>query len=120
MAPVYAGLDVMVSASRQEGLPVALLEGMASGLPVVGTTAGEVPTVVQQGETGLLVPPGDADALAGAMLEVLRDNWLRVRLGKNARSLVEREFSGSRMAEEYREVYREALAPANLDARSGV
>ena len=66
MLPVYASLDLMVSASRQEGLPVALLEGMASGLPLVATTAGEVPTLVVAGQTGQLVTPGDARALASA------------------------------------------------------
>ncbi|WP_419805754.1 glycosyltransferase family 4 protein [Terriglobus sp.] len=116
MAAVYARLDLMVSASRQEGLPVALLEGMASGLPVVGTTVGEVPTVVRPRETGLLVTPGDAAALAGAMLEILRDHGLRLRLGQNARALVERDFSADRMTAEYREVYCEALAAAGSKA----
>ena len=58
MPSVYASLDIMVSASRQEGLPMAILEGMASGLPLVATPVGEVPTVVLDGRTGVLVPAG--------------------------------------------------------------
>ncbi len=57
MPSVYASLDIMVSASRQEGLPIAILEGMASRLPLVATAVGEVPTVVLDGRTGVLLPP---------------------------------------------------------------
>ncbi len=59
MPSVYASLDIMVSASRQEGLPIAILEGMASRLPLVATAVGEVPTVVLDGRTGVLLPPED-------------------------------------------------------------
>ena len=110
MLPVYAGLDLLVSASRQEGLPVALLEGTASGLPLVATTVGEVPTLVVQDETGLLVAPGDAAALADAMVQVLVDDDRRLTLGRNARTRIEREYSADRMAAEYSQVYREALS----------
>ena len=65
MPSVYASLDVMVSSSRQEGLPMAILEGMASGLPLVATAVGEVPTVVVDGETGVLVPAEDAECTGG-------------------------------------------------------
>lgn len=110
MVAAYAGMDLLVSASRQEGLPIALLEGMASGLPLVATAVGEVPTLVVPGETGLLVAPMDAAALADAMVHVLSQQDLRRSMGCNARALVEREFSVSRMAAEYRQVYGEALS----------
>lgn len=110
MLPVYAGLDVLVSASRQEGLPVALLEGMASGLAPVVTTVGEVPTVVESESSGILVAPGEAGTLATAMLQVLTDSDLRLRLGASARARIEQEFSADRMAERYGEVYRQAAA----------
>lgn len=114
MKEVYAGLDVLVSASRQEGLPVALLEGMASGLPLVGTAVGEVPTLLQSAsgalETGMMVAPGDPRALADAILTVLREERLRLAMGVNAHALISREFSAVRMAAEYRTVYREAIA----------
>ncbi len=110
MVPIYAGMDLLVSASRQEGLPIALLEGMASGLPVVATTVGEVPTAVVPGETGLLVPPNDAAALATAMLQMLETASQRLAFGSNARARMEQEFSAERMTVEYREVYAEAVA----------
>lgn len=118
MAEVYAGLDLLVSASRQEGLPIALLEGMASGLPLVGTRAGEVPTLIISEETGLLVERGDAASLAGAMLQVLRQPRELLRMGQNARKYMEREFSADRMAAEYCDVYREAIAQANRGAHA--
>ncbi len=110
MMPVYAGLDLLISASRQEGLPIALLEGMASGLPVVATSVGEVPALVLPGKTGLLVAPNDAAALARAMLQLLSNTAERLTMGRNARTRIEQEFSISRMTGEYRQLYRETLA----------
>jgi glycosyltransferase involved in cell wall biosynthesis len=109
MAAVYASFDVMVSSSRQEGLPMAILEGMASGLPLVASAVGDVPTVVRDGVTGVLVPPDDVERLAWAMLELLRDAALRARLGAAARQLIADEYSAERMAADYLRVYDEAI-----------
>jgi glycosyltransferase involved in cell wall biosynthesis len=108
MPAVYASLDIMVSASRQEGLPMAILEGMASGLPLVATSVGEVPTVVNEGRTGLLVPPEDADALATAIEKLLNNPAERVRMGTAGRERICEEYSAERMAEDYLRVYGEA------------
>ena len=110
MPPLYAGMDLLVSASRQEGLPIALLEGMASGLPVVATAVGEVPTLVLPGKTGLLVPPGDVPALATAVTELLLNSGQRLTMGRNAHTLIQDQFSVTRMAAEYQAVYRQAAA----------
>lgn len=110
MPAVYRSLDIMVSASRQEGLPMAILEGMASRLPLVATTVGEVPTVVRDGVTGFVVPPEDVDALAGAIAKLLRDAGLRERFGEAGRKLIEDEYSASRMTAEYLRIYEEAMA----------
>ena len=109
MPSVYASLDVMVSSSRQEGLPMAILEGMASRLPVVATAVGEVPTVVLDGRTGVLVPAEDVDLLAAGILELLRDPAKRTRLGVAARQLIEEEYSAARMTADYLDVYAEAI-----------
>jgi glycosyltransferase involved in cell wall biosynthesis len=109
MPGYYASLDLMVSASRHEGLPIALLEGMACGLPLVGTSVGAVPSVVLDHETGLLVPPENVVALATAMMELLRDDALRARYGAAARKRVIAEFSAQRMTEEYLDMYAQAL-----------
>jgi glycosyltransferase involved in cell wall biosynthesis len=110
MPAVYASLDIMVSSSRQEGLPMAILEGMASSLPLVASAVGEVPTVVADGVTGLLVPADDVERLAASILELLRDQAMRKRFGAAARKLVEDEYSAARMTADYLRVYEEAIA----------
>lgn len=115
MPAFYASLDLLVSASRQEGLPMVLLEGMASGLPVVATRVGEVTAVVKQGATGLLVPPEDPDALAEAVAAVLANPGMRQRFGEAGRARVLAKFSLERMAGEYDEIYRRALRRKSAD-----
>ena len=110
MTSLYASLDVMVSSSRQEGLPLAVLEGMASGLALVATAVGEVPKVVVDGRTGLLVPAQDVGSLAAGILELLHNPEKRKRLGGAARQLIEEEYSAARMAADYLRVYQEAIA----------
>jgi glycosyltransferase involved in cell wall biosynthesis len=105
MPSVYASLDIMVSASRQEGLPMAILEGMASGLPLAATAVGAVPTVVFDGRTGVLLPPEDPQLVASAIVKLLRDSTERKRLGAAARKLIEDEFSAARMTDDYLRVY---------------
>lgn len=109
MPSVFASLDVMVSSSRQEGLPMAILEGMASSLPLIATAVGDVPTVVRDESTGLLVPPEHVELLAAAIVGLLRDPERRERLGTAARRLIEDEFSAERMTAEYLGVYEEAV-----------
>jgi glycosyltransferase involved in cell wall biosynthesis len=82
---LMAAADLFVLASAFEGLPVSIMEAMASGLPVVATAVGGVPEAVVDGETGLLVPPRDASALAGALLRLARDPDLRAAMATKAR-----------------------------------
>jgi glycosyltransferase involved in cell wall biosynthesis len=112
MPAVYASLDLMVSSSRREGLPMAILEAMASRVPLIATAVGGVPTVVLDGRTGVLVPEVDAALLANGITELLRDSALRERLGSAARQLVEDEFSAQRMTADYLRVYEAAIASA--------
>jgi glycosyltransferase involved in cell wall biosynthesis len=91
--PWLAALDVLVLSSDWEGMPNALLEAMAAGLPIVATAVGGVPEVVVDGATGLLVPPGDPSALAEAITRLLRDPDLRRTMGQAGRARVERRFS---------------------------
>ncbi|MCB1884523.1 MAG: glycosyltransferase family 4 protein [Geminicoccaceae bacterium] len=85
--------DILVLPSRNEGLPMAVLEAMSHGLAVVATTVGSVPDAVQDGESGLLVPAGDAKALGQALARLVADSLLRRRLGERARRRFEAEFS---------------------------
>ena len=109
MPAVYASLDVLVSASRQEGLPISLLEAMASGLPIVATSVGEVPSLIHHQQTGLLVASDDVPALSRAMTTLLSDPALRQRLGAQAKDLVERQFSARQMTAHYRDLYTDIL-----------
>ena len=90
---VLASLEICVLPSLDEGLPLSILEAMAAGLPVVATTAGGIPECVGHGVTGLLVPPADSDALAEAIIGLLRDPTLRRKMGEAGRERVRQQFS---------------------------
>jgi glycosyltransferase involved in cell wall biosynthesis len=109
MPSFYASLDLLVSSSRQEGLPIALLEAMASGLPLVATAVGAVPSVVQNGRTGLLVPAADIQKLTAAIVSLLQDPASRRTYGATARALVTDEYSSERMTKEYLQLYVQTL-----------
>src|SRR5881409_285930 len=96
--------------SRIEGLSQALLEAMALGLPVVASDYGGNPDLVRSEETGLLVPPRDPAAWAGALARLLADAGLARRLAHAGRELVRREFTLARTAVRTEAIYREALA----------
>jgi glycosyltransferase involved in cell wall biosynthesis len=102
---VLAAGDVFVQPSLSEGLPLAVLEAMASGLPVVATRVGGVHEAVADGTTGFLVPPGDPAALAAALARVLESPDRGAALGSAGRARVEAEFSVARMADHYRSLY---------------
>jgi len=83
---VLASLDVLVLPSVYEEMGSVLVEAMAAGLPVVASDVGGIPEVVRHGETGLLVPPGDVDALTAALDRLVADPELRARLAAGARA----------------------------------
>lgn len=95
---------------------MAILEGMASGLPLVATAVGDVPTVVRDGSTGRLVPSENVELLAAAMVDLLKDAALRRRLGAAAKRLIAEEFSAERMSANYLRVYEGALAQRGVEA----
>lgn len=85
MPSVYAASDLLIFPSPSETQGLAVLEAMASGLPVVAVDAGAVPEVVVHGQTGLLVPPGDAAAMADALVRLVRSPQERLSMGRRAR-----------------------------------
>jgi L-malate glycosyltransferase len=105
--------DIFCVSSYLEGLGTSTLDGMAAGLPVVATSVGGIPEIVRHGETGLLVPPRNPEALSAALLELARDPGRRFAMGKQGREAV-RSFSADRTEEETREVYLEALGRSRL------
>jgi glycosyltransferase involved in cell wall biosynthesis len=110
LPPLYDAFDLFVQASNNEGLPNVLLEAGASSLPIVATAAGGTGEVIKDGETGLLVPIDDLDALTAAMSRAISDAGLRARLASGARALIEREYGMDRFAEEYAQLYEAQLA----------
>ena len=109
---LMAGLHIVAAPSRQEGIPNALIEAQASGVPVVGAEVGGIPAVIEHGRTGLLFPKDDADALAAALLSLLRDPGLAARLSAAGPPNVSGKFSIKAAAERFERVYRAALEAA--------
>jgi glycosyltransferase involved in cell wall biosynthesis len=101
--------DVFIMSSLWEGLGLVFLEAMCVGLPIVGSDVSAVPEVVVQGETGLLVPPGEEAPLAEAMVRISADADLRRELGRRGTERVGRLFNLDRMVEETLAVYAELL-----------
>jgi glycosyltransferase involved in cell wall biosynthesis len=102
---ILALSDVFVMCSLWEGLGLVFLEAMATGLPVLATRVSAVPEVVRDGETGVLVPAADANALSAAMGELAADPARRRALGATGRRRVRAEFGLERMIEETLAVY---------------
>jgi glycosyltransferase involved in cell wall biosynthesis len=100
-----AGLDVYVQASRREGLSLALLEAMRAGKPIVATDVGDTRGALVDGESALLVPPGQPERLLEAVLTLRRDPALVIRLGRNARLRYEADFQMHRQHERFLHLY---------------
>jgi glycosyltransferase involved in cell wall biosynthesis len=107
---LMAACDVFALASLWEGFGLVFAEAMAASKPVVATNVSAIPEVVVHGETGILVPPGDPQALAEALIRLGRDPAERRRLGRNGYHRVRTQFTAERMVDETMAVYREALA----------
>jgi glycosyltransferase involved in cell wall biosynthesis len=105
---LLAGADVFVLPSLSEGLPLALLEAMFAGRPIVATDVGEVHSVLGT-DAGLLVPPGDGQALAAAISQFLLDPAAARDCGRRAASRAEGEYSLDRMVERYASIYSRLL-----------
>lgn len=101
----YAAAALVVLPSQQENAPMAIIEAMATGKPVVATRVGGIPDLVTDGETGLLSQVGDAQDLAHNITCLLGNNALRRRLGERARAVAVRRFRAEAVARQYREVY---------------
>jgi glycosyltransferase involved in cell wall biosynthesis len=110
LAAVYGDLDVVVNASRNEGTPVALIEALAAGRPVVATRVGGTPDLLGEGERGLLVPPADPAALAAAILKTIRESEAARRRAQAGREHVLARHSSDRLVRDVDALYRELRA----------
>jgi len=112
VARLYAAADLVALCSANEGTPVSLIEALAAGKPVVSTDVGGVSDVVRAGTSGLLVPRGDVEALADAILLLVRDDELRARLAAAAPADVRERYSVERLVDDVDGLYRRLLAPS--------
>jgi glycosyltransferase involved in cell wall biosynthesis len=111
---VYSDLDVVVCCSRNEGTPVSLIEACAAGKAVIGTQVGGIPDIIAAGVNGLLVPSGDAPALAGAVFELLGDPVRRKSMGLAGRQMVLERHGSDRMVSELKGIYLRLLERASV------
>ena len=111
---IYADLDVLVVSSNNEGTPVSAIEAMASGCPVVATRVGGLPDLIDDGETGYLVPRGDADYLGEAVTGLLRNHEEARRIGESARARVAERFTIERLIADTERLYASLLAKSGI------
>jgi len=109
---ILACCDLAVLPSRAEGLPNAVLEYLAAGLPIVATKIGGISEIIHDGDTGLLVPPENSQALGAAVVRLLRNPELSRKLGRAGQEYVQRNFSFDRLIREVDGLYTELLERA--------
>lgn len=97
--------DIYVLPSYAEGLPIAMLEAMASGLPVISTKVGSIPEVIEEGVNGFLITPGDFRALAEKIVTMANDKTLRQKMGKRNVEKIRQFYSSEHFVEELNEIY---------------
>lgn len=107
---VYRQADIFVTATTWEGMPNTVLEGMACGLPVVGTRASGLAELVREGVNGNLVDINDTAALTDRLADLIDNSYERRRMGKESRKIAEQEFAWDYIAEQYVEIYKRITA----------
>jgi glycosyltransferase involved in cell wall biosynthesis len=113
---LHKAFDLFVMSSVTEGLGTSLLDAMACGKPIVATRAGGIPEVVQDGVTGILVPPRDHEAMAAAIVTLLKDEALRRAMGAEGLSLANARFSAERMVQDTVRVYERAARHPHVES----
>ncbi|MDP3704015.1 MAG: glycosyltransferase, partial [Candidatus Omnitrophota bacterium] len=118
MPELFAGMDALAVSSEREGCSMAMLEAMAHSVPVVATRVGGTPELIESGVTGILVPPGQPDALAEPLVELLNNPTKANAIRRAARERVEQHFSLRRMIADHEALYQNQFAePANRPTR---
>jgi len=109
VAELLGQCDIFVLPSDWEGVPLTILEAMAAGKPVIATAVGGVPELVKDGETGILIPPQDPQALVQAILKLATNSELGEQMGQTGQKRAQEQFDISRTAREYESLYLELL-----------
>ena len=110
ISSVLTRWDIFVMPSLEEGFPIAALDAMAAGLPLIATRVGGVPELIEDGTTGWLVPPRDVESLTSRLRILLSDPELRVKMGDSGYARVRDHFSTAQMTERFAELYDELLS----------
>ena len=110
MARYYQAADVYVHAAKSDTFPTTILEALSCGLPVVATAVDGIPEQIEDGRCGYLVPPGDADAMAERVVQILSSDALRISLSLSAADRVAQFYTMERQVQTYLEWYEEILA----------
>ena len=105
VAAFYELMEIFAITSLREGTPMALLEAMATGVPVVATAVGGVPKIVRDRDNGMLVPAQDAQGIAAALLQLLQNRAEAARLASNAKRTIIEKYSAATMARQYENIY---------------
>jgi glycosyltransferase involved in cell wall biosynthesis len=116
VADLQAASDLFALSSVREGLPVVVLEAMRAGRPVVATDVGGTAEAVEDGRTGLVVPPSDVTALTGALSALAGDPDRRRTMGEAGRRRWAERFTAERMVRATEGIYRALLSPARPQA----
>jgi glycosyltransferase involved in cell wall biosynthesis len=119
VADLLGASDIYVAPALEDGEPTVLVEAMMAGLPVVATTVGACPEVVKDSETGILVPPGESDALATAIMELSANPAWRQRLAAAGKEMAMDTYSLERVGARHAEMYRALVAGEPAKAQGG-
>jgi glycosyltransferase involved in cell wall biosynthesis len=109
MEKIYSGMDLLALSSLNEGTPVAIIEAMASQVPVVATAVGGVPDLISDGETGLLSAPNDANDLAEKIRQILVNPEMTTKIIKKARESVEKNYHYRRLINDIQNIYEKLI-----------
>ena len=120
VAELMAAADVLALPSLSEALPTVLLEAAAAGLPAVASAVGGVPEIIENGQSGYIVPPGDRHSLSEAIIGILADPALSARMGGFARDLAKERFTVAHQARNTLDVYRQVLDKTGRSAARAI
>lgn len=103
-------INIFVVSSLTEGLPITVLEAMQSGVPIISTSVGGIPNVLDNGKAGILIPPSDIGRLVEAIYKLYQNKNLREELAERAKQIVMNKYTSVRMTSQYFDIYKEVLA----------
>jgi len=110
VAQYYQAADIYLHAAKADTFPTVILEALSCGTPVIATAIGGIPEQIEDGVTGFLVPPKDAEAMAARILELIRSEPLRQAMSRQAHQIAKRDFDVERMIKDYLRWYKEIIS----------